>query len=467
MKKSSIGIKIGISIASLLITVMAVEIGLRTVGHLVQQAYEKEYIPEIDEANTQDNDVTYEHFNSGEESSVMCIGDSFTNGGNVQSYDSYPYFLFKHLDNDLRNLSVFNYGKCESTTFDALERIKLFLEKKQKKIKYISILVGSADMFGESFGPVNDRTILDKEIKIPSFIKDFRIYKMYRILKYEYYRRFGFTDRLRIPYSNITQKELIATHFIYENARNIYTINDDLIYNFNAPEAIKLRENLPKEYNPSWFNEVFPKETLPAKIYLERITMYLTSVYARKNKHSSITKLLLDLMNSHPLYFWQEDYLKALKYNLLQSLKLQSQYLPGDILQALLTLESRHPQLKTKGDFLEFKNVIKNWDKYTIEIDKKREETWDEMASLAEQNGITLILHTYPSNYSSANNMLRKMAKKHDLPLVDHNKTFSKLIAAEGREKYLFDDDHCTPLGYQIIAENVFKLIRELEIHGR
>jgi len=446
---------------------MALELGLRAAGHVVQQAYEKEYIPEFDEANNQDNDVTYEHFNSGEESSVMCIGDSFTNGGNVQSYDSYPYFLFKHLDADLRNLSVFNYGKCESTTFDALERIKLFLSKNKKRPRYISILVGSADMFGESFGPVNDRTIRDKEIRAISFFKSFRVYKMYRILKYEYYRRFGFTDKLRIPYSNITQDELIATHFIYENARDIYTKDRELTYKRTSSEVSHLKKSLPKKFNQSWYNEIFPDEELPGKLYLERVTMYLSSIYARKNKHSNITKLVVDLMRAHPEYFWQEDYLKALKYNLVQSLKLQSKYVPRDILQVLVSLESKHPVLRTRENFIEFKKVITNWDKYNLEIDQKREETWDELAALADQYGISLILHTYPSGYTSANTMLRKMAKKHELPLVDHNRKFAQLIATDGREKYLFDDDHCTPEGYKVIAKDTFEIIKGLEIHGR
>ncbi len=466
MKKSSLGVKLTISLASLIITVMAIEVGLRTAGSILQSAYEKEYIPEFDEANTQDNDLTYEHFNNGEEKSVLAIGDSFTNGGNVQSYDSYPYFLFKKLNNDLRKLSVFNYGKCESTTFDALERIKLFIQKNPNKLKYISILVGSADMFGESFGAVNDRTIMDKEIKILGIIRDFRIYKIYRILKYEYFRRLGFTDRLRIPYSNISQKELIATHFIYENARNIYINNDELKYSPNSPEVSRLKENLPENHSVTWLNEVFPREVLPAKIYMERITMYLSSIYARKNKHSNITKLLVDLMNAHPLYFWQENYLKALKYNLLQSLKLQSKYVPQDILLILNNLEEKYPQLKNRDNFTDFKNVITNWDKYNLEIDQKRDETWDEIVRIADNNGITLVLHTYPSNYSSANNMLRKIAAKYKLPLVDNNLLFNKLIQNEGREKYLFDDDHATPLGYQIIAKELFNIIKELEIHG-
>ena len=90
---------------------MTVEVALRAAGHLVQQAYEKEYIPEFDESNNQDNDLTYEHFNSSGNSSVMCIGDSFTNGGNVQSYDTYPYFLYKKLNDDHKKYERFQLWK--------------------------------------------------------------------------------------------------------------------------------------------------------------------------------------------------------------------------------------------------------------------------------------------------------------------------------------------------------------------
>lgn len=457
--------KLGISFISLVLTLAVVEVGLRAAGSIVQKYHEQEHIPEFDEPNTRDNDTTYEHFTAGNEA-VMCIGDSFTNGGNVQSYDTYPYFLYKKLNSGSKKISVLNYGKCESTTFEALERIQQYLSDLKSagypKPKYISLLVGSADMFGESFGPVNDRTISAVDMGISSFYKSFRLYKIYRILKYEYFRRFGFSDRLRIPYTKVSQRELIATHYIFENAREIFTKSSEPDYAMGTPEFAKLSDNLPEEYSKSWFNEVLPKESLPGKVYLERITMYLSSIYARKNKHTEIIKLLVNLMRKYPTYFWQEDYLKALRYNLIQSLKLQSQYVPSDILNILIQLETSNPALSKNQTLQDFKDVITNWDRYMKELDLKRSLAWRDIVELAETENIQLILQTYPSGYTSTNSMIRRVAKKYSLPLVDNNLIFQPLIQRDGREKYLFDDDHCTPEGYKIIAENVFETIKSL-----
>ena len=464
-KESSHPVKIAIFVGSLLLTLITVEVALRAAGHYIQQASQKEYIPEIDESNQQNNDRTYEHFQTSAGRSVMCIGDSFTNGGNVQTYDTYPFFLFKGL-NKIKKMTVLNYGRCESTTFDAAERLIDFVNRNKKNNKpipsHIVLLVGSADHFGNSFGPVDDQPIVEKKVDLNWGLRNFRIYKMFRILKYEYYRRYGFIDKLRIPYSNVDDTELLVTHIIFDRAKGIYAPNPNLIYTHDSNEASELRTLLPEQYSEGWYNEVFPKESFSAKNYLEKVTMYLTSIYAQKNRHSSIIKILIKFMKQFPVFFWQEDTLKALKYNLIQSFKLQSKYVASDLLSVLQELENSHPQLTTRENFSNFKKIIANWDKYQLDIDSKREDAWKQIIELAEEENINLILQTYPSNYTSANSMLRKIAHKYSLPLVDNHKIFSSLIEKNGREKYLYDDDHCTPHGYKIISDNVLNVIKQL-----
>ena len=71
-------------------------------------------------------------------------------------------------------------------------------------------------------------------------------------------------------------------------------------------------------------------------------------------------------------------------------------------------------------------------------------------------------MQNYPSNYTDVNKSLSLISKKLNIPLVDNNKIFNELIQANGRDNYLDGDEHCTPLGYKIMANNVKLKITDL-----
>ena len=59
-------------------------------------------------------------------------------------------------------------------------------------------------------------------------------------------------------------------------------------------------------------------------------------------------------------------------------------------------------------------------------------------------------------SYPLANSVIEEIARKYDLPVVDHLTRFRDL---EPKKDYLYDDDHCTPAGHRIMAENIYKTL--------
>jgi len=81
------------------------------------------------------------------------------------------------------------------------------------------------------------------------------------------------------------------------------------------------------------------------------------------------------------------------------------------------------------------------------------------IVEFCQENNIKLIIQNYPYPYFSVNKTLEELALKHSLPFVDNQSVFDNLVKKEGREKYFFDSDHCTPKGHDVMVENVYNVL--------
>jgi lysophospholipase L1-like esterase len=462
-KKTPLKVKFLIFFISTVLSLTAVEFGLRLAGEYVLSKTQREYIPPFDEGNSQNHDHTYEVYSQKQDPSLaLCVGDSFTNGGNVQSYDSYPYHLFSSFQKDKKRTSVLNFGKCESSTFDSYERIKSFIEKRKADNEQVPdkviILTGSADLFGMNFGMVNEQDLIPYEVPILKGIKSLRLYKIYRFFKYEFFRRFSLNESLRISHVPVTSKERDYAKTIQQNAITIFK-NKNLVYKKNNQFIKDLSINVEGSFSESFSKEVFPDETLRGDLYIERIFIFNLSLYSRKNEHSLAIGHILEFIKENSDFFWKNNTLKAVKYYFTQALLLQSKYTPQSI---AAILEEYKPSVLTE-DYNKMSQMLTQWDNQMEKLNTKRMETWDKLYKLASKNNIQLILQNYPSEYLSANEVIKRVAKKYNLPLVDNYSVFKELIERDGREKYLFDDDHCTPEGYEIMAKNIYNVMTKKE----
>ena len=457
--KNSFKIKASIFLISSIISLGLLEVGLRVAGRIVLDRTQKEYIPPFDEGNSEDHDHTYEVYSKKKEPSLaLCVGDSFTNGGNVQSYDTYPYHLFSNFHKTKNKVSVLNFGKCESSTFDSYERIKTFIEerklKKEKVPNKVIILTGSADLFGINFGIVNDQKLIPYEVPTLNGIKSFRIYKVYRFFKYEIFKKFSLNESLRLSYEPISKLETEYAKIIQKNAVAIFK-NSSVSYNSSKSQIEKLSKGINSKLSEVFKKEVFPNEEIRSDLYIERILIYNLGIFSRKNKHKQAIEHTLEFIKNNKTFFWKDNSLKAVKYYFTQALILQSKYTPIQIAQKL---EKDFHGQKT-NDYKKMLSMLNGWDEQFKSLNLERMKTWDKIYNLAKKNNIKLILQNYPSEYHSANDMIKKVSIKYDLALVDNYNIFKALIKRDGRERYLFDDDHCTPEGYELMAKNVYNTI--------
>jgi lysophospholipase L1-like esterase len=102
----------------------------------------------------------------------------------------------------------------------------------------------------------------------------------------------------------------------------------------------------------------------------------------------------------------------------------------------------------------------------------KNDGTWPQklidnieaMAEAARQNGVRLVLLTYPSDadvYGRANRIVRTAAAQ-GIPLIDLGSTFRSACPGRSCPELFLPDHHPTMHGYQVAAALVWRRIREI-----
>jgi lysophospholipase L1-like esterase len=76
-----------------------------------------------------------------------------------------------------------------------------------------------------------------------------------------------------------------------------------------------------------------------------------------------------------------------------------------------------------------------------------------------KSKSIKLIIQNYP--YCWANEIIKEVACRNSIPLVDNAAVFQKLVLRSDYKKgeYFAEDWHCNANGYRMIAENVYNVL--------
>ncbi|MBU4305875.1 MAG: hypothetical protein KJ893_09720 [Candidatus Omnitrophica bacterium] len=87
-------------------------------------------------------------------------------------------------------------------------------------------------------------------------------------------------------------------------------------------------------------------------------------------------------------------------------------------------------------------------------------ENLSAMAALCREKEIPLIFSGYPREIPEK---IKELALQDNIPLVEHERCFARLLAAAPLEVYFIseDDPHCTRLGYRVMAENIAEAVLE------
>ena len=97
------------------------------------------------------------------------------------------------------------------------------------------------------------------------------------------------------------------------------------------------------------------------------------------------------------------------------------------------------------------------------EIERLFSYNLDRIMEIARMHNIRVILMDYPIAVLQIKDILRKKAEAYGIPLIDNYAIFEAKLkqAAYKREDLFVGDGHCNAAGYNLVAENVYKVLIE------
>lgn len=398
--------KIGISIFSLFFFLILLEVILRAVGNFYSL---KRIAP----------DEVYSSLDKKEGAhTILCVGDSFTFGGDLPFDFSYPFQLKRMLNTvkSDRFFRVINGGICEQNSAQLLKALP-------KDIKYykpdtVILLVGASNWF--NFIGLNNK---EKAFhaKLRDLLYDLRVVKMAKIMAFNLEQRF-----LIMKYKHKSSAKSYKFLYDYYSFRPVIDSNVPILKEM-AEIRLKrvdcLREIGEDEKASQLFNEIM-KVDPDSDLYMYQVADFLEHIHRT-----------LGLTGG-------EKYDPALVSMFFQR-KLEN---------------SREAKERMFMDyFLLFKSIQNSFK--NEEIEKRLREDLDGIVDLCKKNNIKLIIQDYPFPYPLADLVIKDISVKHSLPLVRNSKVFGELLAKEKKEAYFLTDTHCTPLGYKVMAEDVYNVL--------
>lgn len=386
----------------------------------------------------------YDHNSSNTE--ILAIGDSFTNGGNVELKDSYPKKLFTELKGEY---TVKNMGLCEDTSKGTLFRIKHHLNDSQKR-KIFIVLTGAADIF------------FKQKVDFENFYR--KTYKDEPVPFFE-------------VRSKITQKESTKSfHFLFPRVFKVIFLKSKDLFNSFSNKDQSLGENFEHCFKNS------AKESCLEKFYKVNSSIFTGDNSVKKSKgvlnsiiyyNQRFSKnpeldIVMDIIQYIKLYP-KNLVLLDFTYNLI-SYSMQQTKIElidiVDLLEGLYKSDIDYFDKRKIDDIESLGAIIKALKNLAINqntIFKERREYLEEIAALDNGKDLRIIFSTYPLKYHVLNKQILEVAKKFNLKIVDLEKKFNTLYKNGYKEEDLIGDwEHCTPLGYSIMSKEISKAVLEI-----
>jgi lysophospholipase L1-like esterase len=505
--KSKITFKVLLLTISLIVSLFTLEILMRIVGDL----YQESRVTKSKEVKVFKS-KRYER--SGELQDIplkiLTLGDSFTFGGLVKENETYPRQLEDLIKKKtkIQNIDVINGGMCERTSRDILNSLPIAINLHNPD--YIILLVGAANRF------TPEPYIKDVEGHWDSIRRGFyslRVYKMFRfirdrarILLSGVFNKTKLKNReekiFHVATEEITRiihgkslsknENILKAHkliadkmfeqalvFLEEELKFKKTNLDAILmkgyvlYQTNKWELAEKMFLRAKEMEPGIRTESFlynfyywvayklksghPSESIPYFIKALEISQTLWTSSHKANYLKTIIdpeirdKLDREIYKNYRIFSdWDVFYIEMLRAFQKQS-KISSEYMLGEFER----IERKNPKLIYDKYFMLYKKIFSDHREWENKIVEWLANDLENIVKISHQNGIPLLLQTYPVKYSDINLIIRKISKNLNVPLVDNEEKFKGLLGKRPSQVYLQDDDHTTPLGNKLMAENI------------
>ena len=388
--------------------------------------------------------------NDGEAIKILCLGDSFTFGCGADKGYSYPEQLQRILNEKEphKKFVVYNSGICSLTSSQLLLHLEANLSKAKPDI--VVILIGwNDDVF---LGDTNYCLFQADKTKalfwrLNYFMSNSRVYKLFKL---------G-VDAMLI---NQWKKKMSKKIFVSQNLK-LSEPQDGQVMAMEESRKEAFKKHI--ELGDIYYNAYNRKFDLAINEYKKAIAawpgsewghMGLAQVYFDTNNLELAAQELKQTVNINPVNAEAFRQLFTVYYNdgkmdLAQEAFEMYLYLnPSAIPNYRYSLIYGLP---LKKDAEAFNNLWRHNLQSIIDFCRKKKTT--------------LILLDYPQRDSHLA-LMQELATKNNIIFVRNELVFEGLKLKDGYQDddYFVEDGHCKNRGYSIMAENIYNVIKDLEI---
>ncbi|MEW5945073.1 MAG: hypothetical protein AB1742_02625 [bacterium] len=471
--KSRIAIKLLAFAGSLFLSLLVLELALRIYGMVLLFGYRPDH-----ERPGGQPDVR-----------IVSVGDSFTYGENVnRATEAYPAVLERLIGRDApgKNVSVVNLGVCETNTSELYRNLKKWIDAYEPDV--VVLLSGSANRFS----PFERFRKGDRYSPLKGFFYNLRIFKMGRIIHLNLRARDASTGgksfrelalfALPATRSAVTPTFSHAAYVMRWGRREKFDPEDPLHRLWSFKNSGRYDEGIMHALELLHRGEADEVGVMMAlaELYLSNGAVAKTEevLAAARRKHPR-SRMVRNATAYYKLAIGehlrkQSEYGKAIGYYLknieadpnfpvayyamAKVYDLQSLYDSARIHGEMERMLKGNPVYGESELFAGFMKLFADKQNWEAGIENWIYDDLKKAAALCRRRGIKLVIQNYPVAYAMANRVLERVARENSLPFVDNLSAFAAL---EPEEKYLADDDHCTPAGHRVVAQNVYRVLKE------
>jgi lysophospholipase L1-like esterase len=473
--RTSVRTRVCISLVSLALSLITLEVGLR----LAARSYLARTVTSVERIDYGDGNQR-----------ILCVGDSFTFGGLTRRDQTYPKYLERELRTRLpgTRLQVFNQGVCEYNTFQVRTFLPRWLELYQPDL--VVLLVGSSNRYNPWGHEPAGGSALGRAARA---VGRLRTVKLMRIIGVNLSAKLLAWRPAPPPGAavgldgrTVGENYFLAAEGWQASMSGIRSPQAEPVmdawYLYNTQGVEPALERLDRAEAQGQLDDVmlvsrgfflshdmkldraretfdraeaeFPDSEL-VRNQVAYFYYWAAETAVRLGEHGEAVSLLLDGIRT-----WPHD--EYTYYALGKTFDLQSQYDADHVAAELRALLEAEPSLADSGNFMGQLERFENLETWQAEVRAWIAEDLDSMARMVDRQGAQLVVQNYPVDYPTPNGLLAAAAEEHALPLVDQRAAFEARIGVHGRDRYLLDDDHCTPEGHQLMAAQVARVIEPL-----
>lgn len=415
---------------------------------------------------------------------ILCLGDSYTYGAGAPFEYSYPRQLEKMLNEGRieKKVNVQNLGSPGGNSYRIL---KIFRENINKYNPEIAIImVGTNNDWNLEGMQRFSQSYILKKTKFD--IYDLRIYKLWKILTMSLSKKIAKTSQEKLDMNNQLPHQKNLTHkkesvTLAPQAQipvlewGAYKKKVDSFREADRSDlAIEEINNMLKKYPGAYQLQgelvLFLREMGNYDLALEYAKKTLAGAPLDQQQNAYMHMELVYIYRAKK--YWdlarkEMDYaLEDISY--IQSVFPELVYICNNKESGLdFTIEAE--KIRKLISTIHGEKGIEIWDTL-LYLEKNQEEKFRiveadllELINIARKNNIKLILMTYPI-WVSANEVIRKVALKYNIPLIDNELIFKE---KPNKEEFLNLDSHCNAKGYEMVAANIYSTLFRIRVLPR